>query len=475
MKFNLKAAFLAIVSLFLLSAPEAWAAKKVSAPADFYVPINRSELLTTSADISEVIVADPDIANVVVHGKRKVSVLGVGIGETSLRLLDANHKVIRSTNVFITYDLPALRRSLKEYLPNEKISVSMMNTRIALVGDVSSASAASSAVQIASEYVRGKLSQQEALTRTADDSAILNLMKITSGQQVLLRIKVGEVQRSAVRNLGVSLQAFETGSPNLLIGTGMGRLAPGSGSTAAFAFKQLSTPSDGFFTGAIGSKGSTGVNAAIDALERDGLMKVLAEPSLTAISGEQAEFLAGGEFPIPVPQQQGQVTIQYKPFGVALKFIPYVLSKNRIRIQVAPEVSEVSRENQATINGFIAPSIITRRASTTVELAPGEAFMIAGLLTDNVSTTIDQLPGAGEIPVLGALFRSTAYQRKETELVIAVTPYIVDPVKDSDIKMPTDDFRPAAFFESVFYGAVSAGKTERKTSLEGTTGFMTDN
>ncbi len=453
-----------------------------SASSKFYVPLNRAELLTTKSDIAEVIISDPDVANVVAHGKRKISVLGIQPGQTTMRIFDANHRVIRSADVYVTYDLPAVRRALKEFLPNERIGVSMVNTRIALTGEVSSAASAASAMEIAEEFVHGKLKGDEVESRKVQDgvqsiSPVINLMKISSGQQVMLRIRIGEVQRNAVRNLGISLQALGASAPNFMLGTGIGRLAPAtSGSTTqAFSYGTINASSDAFMNASIYSNGGDGIGAAIEALERDGLLKTLAEPTLTALSGEEAQFLAGGEFPIAVPQQLGTVTIQYKTYGVALKFIPYVLSKNRLRIQVQPEVSEISNENQLVISGFVAPSIVTRRASTTVELAPGESFMIAGLLRDNVTTTIDQLPGAGDIPVLGALFRSTAYQRKETELVIAVTPYLVDPIKDSDMKLPTDDMRPATFFESVFFGAVASNRGSKLSSPEGPTGFMTDN
>ena len=161
---------------------------------------------------------------------------------------------------------------------------------------------------------------------------------------------------------------------------------------------------------------------------------------------------------------------------MALKFTPYVLSPNRIRIQVNPEVSEISNLNSiSTTSGFVAPSIITRRASTTVELAPGESFMIAGLVSDGINTSIDQLPGGGEIPVLGALFRSTAFRRNESKLVISVTPYLVDPMKSSDIKLPTDDYRPASFMESIFFGAIGGTRGQKDPSVEGPSGFMTDN
>ena len=474
-----------VTALILLCGSPALAAKASASSSgngstNFYVPLNRSELISANTDIGEVIVTDPEVANVVVHGKRQVSVLGVTVGSTSLRIFDTKHNLVRSTDIYVTYDLPALRRALKEFLPNERIGVSMVNTRIALTGEVANATSAASAMEIAEEFVYGKLTRQESVSRVAkdgstNDSPVINLMKISSGQQVMLRIRIGEVQRNAVRNMGISLQSVGT-SPDFLLGTGAGRLfTAASGENPAFKYKSITAGNDAFLDASIYSTGKNGIGAAIEALERDGLLKVLAEPTLTALSGEEAQFLAGGEFPIPVPQQQGQVTISYKTFGVALKFVPYVLSKNRIRIQVQPEVSSISNQNQAVISGFVAPSIVTRRASTTVELAPGESFMLAGLLRDDVTATIDQLPGAGDIPILGALFRSTAYQRQETELVIAVTPYLVDPIKDSDLKMPTDDFHPPTFFESLFFGAVASNKGSKDPSPEGPTGFMTDN
>lgn len=450
----------------------------------FYIPLNRSELVTTKTDMGEVIIADPDVADVVVHGKRRISVVGKQVGQTTLRVFDGDHKVIRTMDVFVTYDLPALRRALKQFLPGERIGVSLVNTRIALTGDVSSAASAATAIEIAQEYVHAKLTATENETRKVNDgktndSPVINLMKINAAQQVMLRIKVGEVQRDTVKNLGVSLQAFGTSGPDFLLGTGIARLAPptGASTTPEFRYRSLSASSNAsaYGTGSIFTHGATGVGAAIEALEQKGMFKVLAEPSLTAISGEEAEFLAGGEFPIPVPQQNGVTTIEFKKFGVAMKFTPYVLSQNRLRIQVAPEVSDTSTEHAfTTSDGFVIPSIVTRRASTTVELAPGESFMIAGLLRDSSTSTINQLPGAGDIPVLGALFRSVAYQRKETELVIAVTPYLVDPIKDSDIKLPTDDYHPASFLESIFFGAVSSSHGIKDPSLEGPTGFMTD-
>ena len=198
-----------------------------------------------------------------------------------------------------------------------------------------------------------------------------------------------------------------------------------------------------------------------------------------ALSGEKAEFLAGGEYPIPVAQQNDVVTVEYKPFGVAVDFTPYVLTENRIRIQVQPEVSEISQEETVQIQNIVLPSFTTRRASTTIELAPGESFMIAGLIRDTMTTNIDQIPGLSEIPILSSLFRSTSYQRNETELVLAVTPYLVDPLRSGDVKLPTDDFRPASFMENVFYGALGTIRGDvlrlsQTPSVEGPIGFMVD-
>ncbi len=473
-----------LASLFT-AYPQAYAKDK-----PFYVPLNRSELVVTNGDMGEVIITDPDVADVYVHGKNKISVIGKAIGTTTLRIFSPSNQLLRSMDVVVTYDLPAIRKALREFLPGERIGVELVNTRIALTGEVSSAQSASTAMEIAEQFVQGKLTAQEQLERVnrgPDDagtlSPVLNLMKISAGQQVMLRIRIGEVQRSVLRNLGVNLQAVNAGRVGFSIGTGTGVtsvLGPDGESMVTQVVPGLFGRTTSFGTGNFASRQADGdgIGAAIDALERDGLVKILAEPNLVALSGEQAEFLAGGEFPIPVPQGvSGATTIEYRQFGVALRFTPYVLSENRIRVQVNPEVSEPSNDRAfETADGLIAPSLITRRASTTVELAPGESFMIAGLIRDNITSQIDQLPGASEIPILGALARSTSFQRNESELVIAVTPYLVDPLKSGDVKLPTDNFRPASTMESMFYGALGKvfGSRSQTPSMEGPVGFITD-
>lgn len=483
--------FLALAGLLLFfMAPMAFA----KTDSQLSIPVGRSELVTTTAEMGEVIVADPEVADIYVHGKNKVSVIGKGLGITNVRLFDGNNNLIRELIVQVTYDLPAIRKAIKDFLPYENVSVVMVNTRVALTGEVTSVAAADTALKIAEQFVQTKI-KGEALAEApqaaekpdpAAEGAVLNLMKVSAGQQVMLRVRVGEIQRDSLKNLGVNLQAIKTGDTPFLLGTG-GGLA--SMFTAAEAVDGVVPSGLNTFTTNANSRGAmrfgyvnnagNGVAAMIEALEKDGLFKLLAEPNLVALSGEEAQFLAGGEFPIAIPQGDGTIGIEFKTFGVGVKFSPLVLSENRIRLKVQPEVSELSQEGQVTLNGIVIPALSTRRANTTIELAPGESFMIAGLMKDNMKTSIQQLPGLSEIPVLSALFRSTEYQRNETELVLAVTPYLVDPMRNDDVKFPTDKFRPASMMESVFYGALgsmsgNANRISQTPSVEGPIGFMVD-
>ncbi len=454
------------------------------------IPVNRSELIAAPVDLSEVIVANPDIADVYVHGKRNISIIGKQIGHTTVRLFDEESNLVRNVAIHVTYDLPSIRKAIKDFLPNERIGVEMVNTRIALTGTVSGAQVASTAVELAEQFVSTSLDTNgNNTTRNGvpdlepdRNPGVINLMNIASGQQVMLRIRVGEIQRSTLKNLGLDLQAVAGGDNfSFLTGSGGGIDAFRVGGTPALSFGQFTIPGETQLAGAFSyvSDGGNGIAAAINALERDGLFKTLAEPNLVAISGERAEFLAGGEFPIPVPQDDQTITIQFRPFGVSVAFTPFVLSENRIRVQVEPEVSETSTANQIEVGNFVVPSLVTRRASTTIEMAPGESFMIAGLIQDTLRTTIDQVPGLSEIPILSSFFRNSGYERNETELVLSVTPYIVDPVKPENVKLPTDDLRPASFMETVFYGALGSRhngeyRLSQTPSLEGPIGFMVD-
>ena len=479
-----------------------------------FIPVNRSSLITLNSPAAEVQVANPDIADVHVNNATNITIVAKGLGQTTVRIMDKDRAILRELDVAVGYDLPAIRKSLKNFLPEEDIGVEMVNSGIALTGQVHSAASVDKALKIARDFVKQPGQKDDATTDAPTTGApssattgskdssskssspnILNFLQVTSGQQVMLRVRVGEIQRSALKELGVDLNAISNGqgASNVVLGTGGGiasLVAPTTGQTAVspgvFLLPGGQTPTN--TQGVLGLKwhpnGANGNTYAglLKALEQDGLFKVLAEPNLVAISGEEAEFLSGGEIPIPVVQGSGgssSVSITYKPFGVAVKFTPLVMGESRIHMTVQPEVSEVSSSNAVEISGFKIPSIDTRRAKTTVELAPGESFMIAGLINDQTRATINQLPGAKELPILGALFRSTEFQRNETELVIAVTPYIVDPMKSSNVKLPSDNFAPASQMEMFFYGALGAtpSKPQNTTptqSLEGPTGFMVD-
>jgi pilus assembly protein CpaC len=454
------------------------------------VAINRADLVSFEKDMAEVIVANPEIADVRNHGKNKLSIIGKKMGKTTVRAFDAQGDLIGTYDVTVGYDIPAIRKALKQFIPNENIGVETVNTNIALTGQVSSAESVDKALKIAKEFLKmsgnatttsSSLSPTGASTENDSDGGLLNLLQVTTGQQVMLRVRVGEINRGALKRLGVEWSTV--GSPGnffyqLAKDTGQRGLA--AGATGNFVLDTLESTSviSGGYT-----NGSTRIAGLLKALEQDDLFKLLAEPNLIAVSGQEAEFLAGGEIPVPVPQSSTgsstQVTIQYKPFGVAVKFKPTVLAENRLRIEVQPEVSELDSSVAVTVSGFSIPGLTTRRAKTTVEMAPGESFMIAGLIKDQSRSTVKNMPGVKEIPVLGALFRSTDFQRNETELVIAVTPYLVDPVRSADIKLPSDNFAPASQMDMIFYGALgtlSDGALTRSQTpaLEGPAGFMVD-
>lgn len=462
--------YLLLFCLVLFGSAEVYA-------STFVVPVNRSRLISTGPKIAEALVANPEIADIHVHGTNKVSVIGVSRGQTTLRIMDEKGNVISSVPVSVTYDLPAIRRSLRNYLPQEDIGVELVNDNIALLGEVTDAAAVDRALQVVSQFIE--------VAGPNDDprDEIVNLMKVTSGQQVMLRVRVGEIRRNALKQLGVNLQGLSRNGDNLIRGATGSGIAGISGGAAGAGLFDAADSSFGFLAGTFGLGSDLSLGASLEALETDGLLKILAEPNLVALSGEQAEFLAGGEIPIPIAQPGGAgtnfVTIDYRPFGVSVSFIPYVLSENRIRLNVTPEVSELSNEDGVIVNGLSVPAISTRRAKTTVELAPGESFMIAGLIRDEMNSTLRQFPGIKEIPVLGSLFRSTEFQRNETELVIAVTPYLVDPQKSDEVRLPSDGFRPPSTMEMFFYGALSSishgeRRLSQTPSLEGPIGFMVD-
>ncbi len=472
--------FGAVVNAFAVSAADA---------ALLVVPLNRSVLVESREKMTQVAIADPNIADAVTHGDSKLSVLGKKLGKTTIRIFGDGYKVLREYDVEVTFDLPIIRRTIGGFFPDEKIGVEVINNKLALTGIVSSAEVASKAVEIVSQYVEddkgaGAQGATQVATAGGRQEKVVNLLQVRSNQQVMLRVKMGEIQRTALRNLGTNMEAgvirnksrFDIGGKKdmNIIENGL----DGNPNTSPTRSADFST-----IAGAI-IAGSFYLQASLEALETKGLFKTLAEPNLVAMSGEKAEFLAGGEFPIPIAQPNSggtgtSITIQFKQYGIAVQFTPYVLAENRIKLLVQPEVSELSDAGSIKVDNITIPALTSRRAKTTVELAPGESLMIAGLLRDSLRSSVQDIPGLNELPIIGSILRSTNFDRTETELVITVTPYLVDPAVASDLKLPTDNFKPASVLEGFFYGALSSmagdqvNKSQRPT-MEGAIGFMTE-
>lgn len=392
--------------------------------------LNKSQVLRTGETVSRIAVGNPDIVDAVPLTDRSFYVLGKSLGTTNVSVYGAGGKLLAVIDVVVGIDLEGIKSSLHEVLPDSRIEVRAVNDAIALSGTLDSAAKVNRAVEIARHFAGGKDDKGD------KGDKVINDLRVNGSQQVMLQVKVAEMQRNYTKAMGFKL--FSTlGHGNQ---TGF---AITSGTTNSFDPLSL-TP----YTAALGQfiGGSFSIGEIVDLLETKGAVKILAEPNLTAMSGDTANFLAGGEFPVPVAQTLNgsvpTVTVEFKPFGVSLAFTPTVLDKDVISLIVAPEVSQIDRTNSVTFAGFTIPGISTRRAKTSVELRDGQSFAIAGLLSSDFTDTLNGIPGMMDIPILGALARSSAYQRNETELVIIITPHLVQPVAAGGLLAPTDSFVP---------------------------------
>ncbi|MHA6317989.1 type II and III secretion system protein family protein [Altererythrobacter sp. CAU 1778] len=401
------------------------------------IPVNKSQVVTSDRTIGKALVGNADIADVLPISNRSVYVLGKSMGTTSLTLYDNSNSVIAVMDITVGPDADGVRRQLTSLVPDEPIDVRLSNGSIILSGMVSDAGAASRAARIAAAY--------------AGEENVINLVTVGGSQQVMLEVRFAEVNRTVTERLGSD--AFFSNNDDFAgaIGSGAG-ITSGDGNTLAGGGSlELGSVADAFGVfNTVFNIGSLNIDAFLNALEREGLSKTLAEPTLVALSGEKASFLAGGEFPIPVLQGNGGggggsgggggngITVEFKPFGVSLGFTPTVLGGKVINLIVEPEVSSIDASASVTINGLTVPGLQTRRASTTLELRDGESFAIAGLLQENFRTNVDQLPLLGSIPIIGSLFRSSQYQKGETELLIVVTPRLVQPIRPDQVRLPTD-------------------------------------
>ncbi len=397
---------------------------------DVTLPVKRGKLLRLARAAGTVFVADPNIADVQVKSPRLVYLFAKAPGETTLFVVDRGENVMASVQVRVTHELDRLRETVKGLHPKARVTVDTIGEQVILSGRVRAASTAEDIRRVAEAYA-GK------------PENVVNRIVIDAPVQVNLRVRVAEVTRDVDKQLGFNWSVLGS----------LGGLSLGLATSNPFAASVTQhTLSAG------GGGGKWDLNAVIDALEEEGLVSVLAEPNLTAMTGETASFLAGGEFPILVPDSDGRVTIEFKKFGVSLSFTPTILGESRVNLHVRPEVSQLSNTNAVTLNGFEVPSLTTRRAETVVELGSGQSFAIAGLIQNNVTHSVSKFPGLGDVPVLGSLFKSDRFQRDESELVIIVTPYIVRPVSMAQIMAPTDGLVSPTDKERIFKGGTNRRK-----------------
>ncbi len=394
---------------------------------------NKGELVRLSRPAATVFIADPDIADVQVKSPRLIYVFGKKPGETTLYAVDAQEQVLLSRTVSVTQNLTRLRDALKRMLPDAAINVGSVDGAIMLSGAVPSARDAEEARKLARQLVK-------------DDAALINHMTVDAPNQVQLRVRVAEVSRSVLKTLGINWDAI-VNAGKFAFGLATGNPIAAVGALAGHAVGNSTNSIFGSF-----KTGHVDINGLVDALDNQGLITVLAEPNLTAVSGEQATFLAGGEFPILVPDDNNRVTVQFKQFGVSLGFKPVLVGQNRITLKVSPEVSQLSNTGAVTLNNFTIPALTTRRAETTVQLGSGQSFVIAGLLQNNLTHSLNKLPGLADLPVLGPLFQSDQFQRNESELVIIVTPYIVRPLVSTKVAAPTDGLIPPTDVDRILFG-----------------------
>lgn len=432
--------------------------------------INEAEVLHFDGNVSEVFIANPEIADVQLTNPHVAYVYGKTPGTTTLFASDKKGKQLLKLEVRVIYNVSDLKEMIAVFDPYELVEVKSIPGAIVLEGQVDSPKIAEEIRLIAEKYVAEKGdkdgksgggssgggsggSQQKAKKQT-----VINRLSIKTPVQVHLRVKVAEVARTVFNSLGFDWQAVFSNVGNFNFATLIGRKGITAPPIATGTVTTL-TPAEQTIRGITGTLDSLGanyrtahvdLNSVIDLLSRDGLVTILAEPNLMAVSGETASFLAGGEFPYPVPQSFGNVTIEFKQYGVSLAFTPTVLDGRLISMRVRPEVSELDYNNGITFQDTDIPGILTRWAETTVELASGQTFAIAGLLNNTSRSHINAVPGLGDLPILGALFRSNQFIRGDSELVILITPYLVEPASGKEMLLPTDNMNYATFVEQVF-------------------------
>lgn len=428
----------------------------------------QGELINLPASVSDVWISNPGVADVYVSNPRQIHLFGKDFGESTIFATNAGGTVIYAANIRVSQNLTSIDRMVKLAMPDSDIRVTTVGQIAVLTGTVASPEDSAAAQRL----VTGLLNPGVAPgSDTGLKIGVINRLRAATPLQVNLQVRVAEVSRSFVKNIGVNLTNRQIGN-GALFNIAQGRQGtittvtgtPGDTTVNANGLTpggtQYTFPGSTGMGTALGLAGhALGMDllASLDLGERDGQVSTLANPNITVISGETGSFLAGGEFPIPISQGLGAVSVEYKQYGVSLSYTPTVLADGRISLHVRPEVSQLSSQGAVTLSGVSIPALTTRRAETTVELGSGQSMMIAGLLSNNHNNSIDKAPALGDMPVVGALFRSNAFQRNETELVIVITPYLVKPVNAADIVLPTDGYKAPTDLGRVIMGQLGGG------------------
>jgi pilus assembly protein CpaC len=417
------------VMLFLPLAPS-WASKEnmVTSAADIQshdpvmvLTVGKAEIIDIDGAVSDIMVADPGIIDVVALQANRMYMVGSKVGNTNIIALDSSGNVVKRLNVHVRIDENTLGQTMNELFPEERIQAKTVNDQVILMGEVSSPSIAAQVKDLALRFV-------------GDDKNLINIMRVSGEQQVMLKVRIMEASRSVLKELGVETSANDrlAEQANLFNNNTLANLG-GAASANVFTNAQTGLTKDPFGIGRLiydtGINGIGFTELLVSALEEDNLVNILAEPNLTAVSGEEANFLAGGEYPVPTGRDQsGNITIEFKPFGVSLAFRPTVLSEDRISLQLKTEVSSLNKENGITVQSTTIPGLDVRRAETVVELNSGGSLMIAGLIKAETVKGLAGLPGIRDTPILGDLISSDSFNRSESELLIVVTPYVVKPI-----------------------------------------------
>jgi len=426
--------------------PKAYASGAYRPTTQVLLNVGEGQMVNLPRGVSSVWTSNPKVADVYVNNPRQINLFGKDAGEATVIATSADGSVVYGVNIRVNQNISSINEILHQAMPGSDIDVRTVGQVAVINGTVSSPEDAAQAEMLV------KAALNPGVDVSKSDAALnivpVSRLKVATPLQVNLRVKIAEVSRDLLKQIGVNLFSKDATS-GFKFGLGQGSSAASSGpGSSPFTVNPLAS---GTTLGIAGKLFGLDLAGALDLAENDGVVTILAEPNLTALSGETASFLAGGEFPIPVSQSLGAVTIEYKQYGVGLAFTPIVLEDGRISMRVRPEVSELSDAGSVTLNNFKVPALTTRRAETTVELGSGQSFMIAGLLRNNNSNSINKAPFLGDLPILGALFRSTKWQRQETELVIVVTPYLVRPVS-GHLAMPTNGFRAPTDVENQLEG-----------------------